>query len=189
MGETDENQINGAMTFLYKFFVPPVVLILVLAWTIEVAFVSGIQRRGPSPTMSLPGLLGLCGGLFYFIRYCFPLKEVWLGEYGLRVSNFRETVAVPFAAIDEVVQQTHGNPRFVVVTLQGGTPLGHRFTFLPKNSKAAYWPFSRGEDEVVVELRYQVEAARKRMGAKPSHQLDSRAGRSPMADAELDGPF
>ena len=186
MCEIAERQIDSSMTFFYKFVIPTIVLGVTLAWAIGVSFFFGIQHRPPSPAIGCIGLVvfGIC--LYGFVRSNFPLKQVWLRAEGLRVSNFRDAIVVSFGEIEEVRQETQSRERFVVVTLYDDSPLGSRFTFLPKKLISP-WFFPRGEDEVVIELRNRVMAARK--VGKPSSNPDAEWGRSPMADVELDGPF
>jgi len=107
----------------------------------------------------------------------------------LRVSNFREVIDVSFKAIESITQMTQQiNLRYVVVQLRDDTMFGRRFTFVPRSPKPP-WPFSSGEDAVVIELRERVEAAQDARSGKPPHEPAGRSGRSIMADDELDGRF
>ena len=186
MGDSDEKRISGG-TFFNKFVLPAIWIGFTLTWTIGVSFFVGIQHRPPSPAVGAIGLVVFVVGLFNFKRYHFPLKQVWRSAEGLRISNFGDSAVIPYGAIEAIVQRTEINLRYVILTMNIDTPFGRRFTFLPTNPRPC-WPFSRGEDEVVVELRERVKAARKTtMAAKIRSGLAPRPGRSPMADDQLDG--
>ena len=138
--------------------------------------------------MACFGIVMFGCGLYHFIQYYFPLKLVWMSLHGLRVSNFRDEVIIPFETIEAVEQKPGHNPTYVVITLHVDTPFGRRFTFIPRNPRLRS-PIYRGEDNVVVELWGRVEAARKVKVASSPSGVGSRPGRSPMADDELDGPL
>ena len=123
--------------------------------------------------------MGLLGANLLTSRYFWqiqPLKDVYLAKGGLRVVDQRGRAAfIPYGAIRSVREPPSSDFRVVVVRLWWKTALGRRFTFIPRDHSA--W-----SEDVVAALRRSIAAATAVKDGKP-------AGRSVMADAELDGPF
>ena len=172
--------ISGPTLYL-KFIAPPLAVVLGIAGSIGVAFFAskaGAQGR-------LIGVSSLCfmaPWVYPIVRYHFPLKEVWLGNDGLIVSNYRDQIDLPFGAIAGVTQLKRNRFRFVIVDLRDETIFGRRFTFVPLHRKIC-WPSSSSEDDVVIELRSRIESASRRKQTQPI----SRPGWSIVTDDELDG--
>jgi hypothetical protein len=76
-----------------------------------------------------------------------PLRWVWAGADGLRVSDGRREVRVPYSSIEDVRGFWYARD-LVRVTLKAPTAVGSRFIFIPS------WRWStRGDHPVVARLR------------------------------------
>ncbi len=183
----DECLISGS-TFFLKIVVPAYFLGFSFCWLLGVGY-SAIGKRETSAFLGGGyGLLIMAGCLRTFIRSHFPLKKVWVGDSGLRVSNFWTQIELPFAAIESITQLTESRLRHVIIELNQETSFGRRITFVPNISRT-FWPFGFGEAEIVIDLRERVKAARRCNLGKKAAQPLAHSGRSVMADDELDGPF
>lgn len=145
-------------TPLLKFALPPLWLALAgyALWLIwvrpEVAF------GGPGPAaLGLQSLLSAVIAISLVVLFAFviPLKRVRLAPDGLRVSNYRRDITIPFTAVARVRQAWLPTFRLVAIDLRSETPLGRRVIFMPAVRRplafwrAAYWR----EDALVHELR------------------------------------
>jgi len=93
------------------------------------------------------------------------LKRVRIDNDGLLVSNYREEVRVPFAAVTKVTQNRWVNARPITVEFRHETPLGRRATFIPAGrGRFAFWR----EDEIVAELRRRAGLA---IGSAPDSRV------------------
>lgn len=182
-----EERIDSG-TFLDKFVLPLVPIGFVLAGTLGVPFFEGIQGGPPSPAYAIIAFVILIIWLPFFTLYHIPLKQVWVGEHGLRISNFCNEIVVPYTAVESVHQMTQVNMRYVIVTLATDTTFGDRFTFVPKDQKMT-WLLPSGEDDVVIDLRRRIEAPQELHFGKDASKPIDQTYRSVMADDELDGPF
>ena len=186
----DDVQIS-AWTRLHKFVYPLLTYCFLIFWSMGT--LAAAAQGGPLVILLVGcfDLYLLGGSLHGFARYQFVLKEVRLFPRGIRVSNFRDELFIPYEAIEDVTQlKLYNAARLAVVVLNDETTFGRRFTFMPRDAMRFGWPSPMIEDSVVIELREPVEAARERNKAvKRPPSLDPRPGRSPMADDELDGIY
>lgn len=182
-----EERIDAG-TFLAKFVFPLFFVGVTFAGTIGLPLLGVIRGEMPTLAHACIGLVVMTSGVPYFVLYHFPLKQVWLGEKGLRISNCRSQVLVPYAAVESINQMTWVNMRYVIVTLATDTIFGNRFTFVPKEQKMP-WPLSSGEDDCVIDLRRRIKAAGGSGLDEKTPATSVRPARSIMADDELDDPL
>lgn len=97
----------------------------------------------------------LAASLVLVFAFAVPLKRVRLAPDGLRVSNYRREITIPFDAIASVRQNWLPTFRLVTLHLRTDTPFGRRLVFMPAVPRpmafwrADYWR----EDALVRELR------------------------------------
>lgn len=129
----------------------------------------------------------LIGGLLY-LGMIAPLKNVWLGEQGVRISNGWTEGFVPYESIASVRYTFSKNPRIVRVLIgrDDRSELGRGFDFVPKRSFIEWFiPF--GPNAVVAELQQRIAEAQAQ--GKKHAPATGPAARLVMADDELDGPI
>jgi hypothetical protein len=83
----------------------------------------------------------------YHLLVARPLRWVWAGAGGLRISDGRRDVRVPYSAIEDVRGFWYA-PDLVRVVLKNTTPSGRRFLFMPTLRRSL-----RGDHPVVARLR------------------------------------
>lgn len=83
---------------------------------------------------------------------CARLKRVELDGATLRISNYRDDVAVSVAEIADVRQNRLINLRRVTITFRKETPFGKAITFMPRVSFRLF-----SEDDIVTRLRSLAE--------------------------------
>ncbi len=148
-----------------------------------VSIVGGDGFKTVFPWLLMAGLWFGLATTFYLMRYR-PLKDVYLGVHGIRVTSRRSEIFIPYEGIKSLREIKSQNPRLVVVQLQQSTIHGRQFTFIPARSSIdLVWFWS--ESLVVKELRERMATAQ----AVQNHKPSGRVGRSVMADDERDGPF
>jgi hypothetical protein len=150
-----DRTISAPATPLLKFLLAPA-WILGFGWgtytlwvhpeTVEFNGVKGGATRGDQWTF----LVALVVGTVMLLYHTLPLKRAILTPTGLRVSNYREEVFIPFTDIQAVTQGRWLRARAVTVHLRTESALGDTITFMPSTrSRLAFWR----EDEIVAELR------------------------------------
>lgn len=94
-------------------------------------------------------------GLMLAFAFVAPLKRVRLGRDGLRISNFRREITLPFAAIARVRQSWLPTFRVVTMDLRHESEFGRRIIFRPAGPRRmAFWKADYGrEDDLVGELK------------------------------------
>jgi hypothetical protein len=83
----------------------------------------------------------------YYLLVARPLRWVWAGADGLRLSDGRREARVPYSAIEDVRGLWYARD-LVRVALRTTTPVGRRFLFIPA-SRRLLW----GGHPVVARLR------------------------------------
>jgi hypothetical protein len=87
-------------------------------------------------------------GTAFIWSICARLKRVELDDRTLRISNYRNEIAVPVTQVAGVRQNRLINLRPVTVTFKDETRFGRSVTFIPRTSFRFF-----SEDEVVTKLR------------------------------------
>jgi hypothetical protein len=147
-----ERRISPGSTFFMKFLFPPLWPGFLVVW-VHLASNDPKFPEAEKPLVILIfPLVMFFGGLTDFVRYHFPLKRVWIVDGGLRVSDYRRTIDVPFRAIESITQLCNNNFRYITIRLREDTAFGRRFTMLPLKPRMT-WPVPSGEDDIVFELR------------------------------------
>ena len=118
----------------FSKFVLPVVVGGASGWLTIMSF------RDPGPVV-YPGLVaflrwlvvGVCvAGTLYSVQLAVRLRRVRIDQSGVLVSNYREEIHVPFAAIADVTYEIYGfRAVYVTLTFHETTPLGRRAVFVP----------------------------------------------------------
>lgn len=142
-------------TALYKFIFAPV-WIMGFGWgtydmwvhpeTVEFNGVKGAITRNDQWLFLAAFVLGTVMVLYFTL----PLKRVILTSQGLKVSNYRDEILIPFTAIEAVEQSHWLRARAITVHLRTDTSFGQHITFMPATrTRLAFWR----DDEIVAELR------------------------------------
>ena len=155
-----QRTLSARSTPLLKFVLAP-------AWTALAAYVGWQLLFHPADIIAVSDtgvvapatrwllLVLLTASLAVLLAFVVPLKRVALTPDGLRISNYRREITVPFSAIARVRQNWLPTFRLVTVDLSSATPLGRRVIFMPAGAgrvafwRAAYWQ----QDPVVTELQ------------------------------------
>ena len=178
MKANDELLITGE-TFVHKFVLP----FLILGGVLVLGVVSAFNTELPNGVFILFVTCGWSfGSLIWLIPYVFPLKQVWLGTYHFRISNFRTELVLPYSVVENIGYGLTRPPIYVVVRLREETIFGSRFTFISRARRS--WSFLPAVPDEVIEFRKRVKAAHDPKSRPLVHPL----GRSIMADDELDSP-
>ena len=155
-----QRTVSARHTHLVKFILPPLWIALVAyagwqLWFRPEDVLSDGDAGVVSSAFKWLLLALLAASLVVLFAFVVPLKRVRLGPDGLRISNFRREITVPFAAIARVRQNWLPTFRLVTLDLRTATPLGHRVVFMPAGAqRAAFWrPAYWQEDPMVAELR------------------------------------
>jgi hypothetical protein len=154
-----QRTLSAGHTALLNFVLPPIWIAVVgyaiwQLWSNPGAVLEGDVGAGAVVLRWL--LLALvAASLLVLFAFVVPLKRVQLTPDGLRVSNYRREVTVPFRAIARVRQ--NWLPTFRLVTLELRTDAGRsrRVIFMPAGpQRMAFWrPDYWREDDLVGELR------------------------------------
>jgi hypothetical protein len=151
--------LSARYTALLKFVLPPIWIGLVgyagwQLWSNPDVLLEGDAGAAALAVRWL--LLALvAASLVVLFAFVVPLKRVHLTPDGLRISNYRREVTVPFRAIARVRQNWLPTFRLVMLELRTDAALGRRVIFMPAGPprmafwRADYWR----EDDLVSELR------------------------------------
>jgi hypothetical protein len=135
----DDRLANRWATLILRFIWPVLGLGSIPGILLELAR----AKRSAPELVSL--LLVAAAALVYWQYVCRPLRWVWMGPDGLRVSNGLHEVRLPRSEVASVRPWVGS---LVLITLQSESAVGKRFAFIPP---LRFWPF--GEHPVIAELR------------------------------------
>lgn len=140
--EGEERLANRWGTFFIRFIWPifglgsiPGFLISLIWWTPDRVFRIG---GGFATLVAMP---------VYYWLVARPLRWVWAGADGLRVSDGRREVRISYSEIEEVRGFWYARD-LVRVALKAPTAIGRRFVFIPTMRRSL-----RGDHPVVARLR------------------------------------
>lgn len=157
-----ERTLSAGTTFLFKYLFPVVWIGGFGAGTLQLwlhpedVVFNGVRGAASSGDQWMFLAAWVLGSAF-ILWMALPLKSVRLTDQGLRVSNYRREIAIPFGAIERVSQSRWINVRPVTVHLRHDSPFGRRVTFIPAGRRRfAFWR----EDEIVDELRHRAGLVR-----------------------------
>jgi hypothetical protein len=145
-----DTMLSSRMTFFSKIVMPTVWVCVFGAVTAAVWMIDGTPAQ-----MRLLFLLAFVVGAVSFWLFCVPLKQVRVDGGNLYVSNFRQEIAVPLAAIARVSENRWVNIHPVTIYLRTETAFGSKIMFMPKQRLAFTWT----SHPVVNEIRQMAAAA------------------------------
>ena len=154
-----QRTLSSRYTALLKFVLPPIWIALVgyAGWQLWADMDVLLEGDAGAAVLAVRWLLLalIAASLVVLFAFVLPLKRVHLTQDGLRISNYRREVTVPFRAIARVRQNWLPTFRLVMLELRADAELGRRVIFLPAGAprmafwRADYWR----EDDLVSELR------------------------------------
>jgi hypothetical protein len=154
---TSPRTISSDATFLYKVIFP-------VGWiggftAASVALFADANGR-VAPSMKWQFLaITLIGGAFFYWT-CARLKRVTMSEDTLTISNYRMSVVVPLADLEEVTENRWINIHPVTLHFRRETDFGTRVVFMPKSRMFAFFT----GHPVVKELRQAADRCRREKG-------------------------
>jgi hypothetical protein len=115
-------KLSSSLTWVYKFIFPlhPIVFTVVGLSLIQEENIIGYCFLG----------IGLIIG-FYYIPYAIKMTEVWIEGEFLIVSNFKNTVKIPFSNIANVEEDTSINIHPIKIHLKESCDFGMYIHFIP----------------------------------------------------------
>lgn len=138
----DERLANRWGTFFIRFVWPVFGLGSIPGFLISLPW-----WRPAGPEFILAALAALVLMPAYYWLVCRPLRWVWAGPDGLRVSDGRRDVRLPYGEIQDVRGSWYAR-NLVRVTLRTRTDIGRWFIFIPR-----FRLIVRGDHPVVNHLR------------------------------------
>ncbi len=153
-----ERTLSLRHTALLKFVLPPIWIGIVVygvwqLWSNPEAVL--VAREAGAASLVLRWLLValVAASLLVLFAFVVPLKRVRLAPDGLRVSNYRREVTMPFRAVARVRQNWLPTFRLITLDLRTATALGRRVIFMPAGpQRMAFWRAEyRREDDLVGE--------------------------------------
>jgi hypothetical protein len=152
-----ERTLSVRHTGILKFVLPPLWIGLAgyAIWQVWARPEQAFNREVPGTVLIWLLSALFAASLVVLFAFVIPLKRVRLIDDGLRVSNYRREVTIPFRDIARVRQNWLPTFRLITVDLRTDTPLGRRFIFMPAGAQRfAFWrPTYRQEDRLLGELR------------------------------------
>lgn len=122
-----ERTISSRITPFVKFVLPVV-------WGGACGLFAILEFRRPQPlVVKWMSLVVWIPATLLLARLVVRLRRVRIDDHGLLISNYRQEIHVPFAAIANVtyLRTAVGGPQYVTITFRQQTPLGRRAVFLP----------------------------------------------------------
>ena len=144
-------RFSSLLTFFHKLVFPTV-------WLGGFGLGTALFVIKPPPGAGHPLELvaALILGAMIFSLWGFPLKKVLANESGLLVSNYRQTIFVPYEQISGVRENKLISIRPITVQLHSATAFGNSFVFMPYLAFVLF-----GDHPVATRLRERAEAARR----------------------------
>jgi len=139
-----KNKISNAATFLYKFFISPLLLLIVFGFTIAAILVEGVFGLS---------FLALSIVLFLVFKYSyFDAKEVFIDDKYLYVTNFRKEIQIPFEEVKLISENNFLNPRRITIELLSESEFGNKIVFIGQIEIALFFR----PHPTVIELRKKI---------------------------------
>jgi hypothetical protein len=145
-----DKMLSSRMTFFTKIVMPTVWISGFGAGSTAVWMMDGARAQ-----VRLVFLLAFLAGGISFLLFCVPLKRVRVDGSNLYVSNYREEIPVPLAAVAAVSENRWINIHPVTIHLRTETAFGNKVVFMPKQRLTFGWR----SHPVVNEIRQLVAAA------------------------------
>lgn len=124
MKQAKRRKLSSRQTFFLKFIAPSLIILAFLFmvymnWELEFAAVA---------LVSMYTSIGIFLGIYlYFFR---TLKNVWIDDSYLHVSNFSEDLKIPLSQIDRISEMKIFNPRRITIHLKKSGQFGNKIVFL-----------------------------------------------------------
>jgi hypothetical protein len=149
MMDLPDGRLSSSITFVYKFVVP--VIWILIVWLL--AF-SNLGRAYRAMFTHTPSLLAVAVpwaiGFALLLRLVGPLLRVEMRSGRLYASNYNREIEIPPGSIESVSQNLWSSLRPITIHLRNDTQFGRRIRFMPP--KHVVWAFWQ-EDPLVQKLR------------------------------------
>jgi len=128
-------QISSRLTFIYKYILPPLILIFLIRM-----FFGWLATTNPSPNMPPTFMPYIFLGYFIWSAWIgWPLKRVSIFGEKLYVSNYLKEIVIPISEIIDVSSNIFIGPQRVKIYLRDETEFGSEIIFLAKCHWVGRW--------------------------------------------------